>query len=75
MLINKCSTFVLFDLIRNCGRQTNEGRRLQTTTTEELRQLQKIEYHYRDNKGNRGKSKCSCAIQQIASILQYTTKV
>ena len=44
------------------------------TTTEELRRLQRIEYHYRDYKGNRDKSKRSCTIQQIASILQHTTE-
>ena len=36
-LINKCSTFVLFDFIRKCGRQTNDGRE---ATTEKLWRLQ-----------------------------------
>ena len=46
-LINTCSTFVLFDLIRKCGWQTSDYR-------------EATEYHYRDKKGNRGKSNCSC---------------
>ena len=45
------------------GLQTN-GR--SQVTTEKLRQLQRIEYHYRDYKVNRGKSKHSCTIQEIA---------
>ena len=78
-LINKCSTFVFFDLIRKCGRQTNDGRQgLQTnvgrkTATQELRRLQRIEYHYRDCNGNRGKTKRSCTIQRIASNAHYST--
>ena len=31
-LINKCSTFVLFDLIRKCGRQRCDYRESNTTT-------------------------------------------
>ena len=44
-LINKCSTFILFDLIRSVG-----GR--EATTEKQLR--------YRDYKGNRGNSNLSC---------------
>ena len=31
-LINKCSTFVLFDLIRKCGRQRSDYREATATT-------------------------------------------
>ena len=38
-LNNKCSTFVLFDLIRKCGRQTSDYRQVTTD-----RQWQRSDY-------------------------------
>ena len=51
--------------------QTNGGRE---ATTEKLRRLQRIEYHYRDNKVNWVKSNRSCTIQKAASTLEHTTE-
>ena len=44
VLINKCSTFVLFDLIRKCGRQPSDYRQ----TTAEKR-LQRSNGDYRES--------------------------
>ena len=38
------------------------------------KRLQRIKYHHRDYKVNRGKSNGGCTIQQAARILRHTTE-
>ena len=65
-LINKCSTFVLFDIIRKCGRQTSDYR--QRTAEKRLQRS------YGDYRESNTTTETTRAIEARATVVAQSNK-